>query len=97
MVPREQAVALALIINELLTNAFRHGAPPCRVILQDGGTDDFRLIVSDCGAGPKNGDNKAGLGSRIITAFVQQIGGSMQTTADSGGYHRELHVPYVNE
>jgi two-component sensor histidine kinase len=97
MVPREQAISLALITNELLTNAFKYGVSPCRVILQDGGTNGFRLIISDRGAGPKNGDNKAGLGSRMITAFVQQIGASMQTTTDNGGYHCELHVPFMNE
>jgi two-component sensor histidine kinase len=97
MVPRTQAVALALVINELLTNAFRHGAPPCRVILQVDGTTGFRLIVSDAGGGPKNGGNSAGLGSRMITALVHQIGGSIQTMADGNGYHCELHIPCMND
>jgi two-component sensor histidine kinase len=97
MVPREQAIALALVINELLTNAFRHGEPPCRVALEGDGTKDFRVIVSDCGPGPKNAGRKDGLGSRMITAFVEQIGGSMRTMTDSDGYRCELHVPYMNE
>jgi hypothetical protein len=29
--------------------------------------------------------------------FLRQVGGSMQTRADDGGYHCELHVPYTNE
>jgi two-component sensor histidine kinase len=53
MVPRRQAVALALIINELVTNAFRHAEPPCRVILRDAGTTGFSLVVSDMVKGQK--------------------------------------------
>jgi two-component sensor histidine kinase len=97
VVARPQAIALALIINEVLTNAFKHGRPPFRVKLREGGSKGFHLIVSDSGEGPSSVDNKVGLGSRIVAALVQQIGGAMRTKVDSDGYHCDLLVPYPNE
>lgn len=96
-IARRQAVTLALIINELVTNAFRHAAPPCRVILRETGTKAVQVVVSDRGEGPKNGHSDAGLGSRIVRALVQQIDGSIQTRADSEGYHCELLVPNLSD
>jgi two-component sensor histidine kinase len=97
MVARHQAVALALIINELVTNAFRHGELPCRVRLQMANPSSFSLIVSDAGSGPENGNGRAGLGSRIVRSLVEQIDGEMKTSVDSGGYHCELLVPCKTE
>jgi two-component sensor histidine kinase len=97
MVARHQAVALALIINELVTNAFRHGELPCRVRLQMDSPNGFSLIVSDSGDGPVNRSGRAGLGSRIVGSLVQQIDGEMKTSADSRGYHCALLVPHGKE
>jgi two-component sensor histidine kinase len=97
MVARHQAVALALIINELVTNAFRHAHPPCRVRLQTHSPDGFRLMISDSGDGPVNGNGRAGLGSRIVSSLLQQICGEMKTSVDSDGYHCELLVPLRKE
>jgi two-component sensor histidine kinase len=97
MVARSQAVALALIINELVTNAFRHAEPPCRVRLRTDGPNGFRLTVSDAGNGPMNGNGRAGLGSQIVRSLVRQIDGEMKTSVDNDGYHCELLVPYTAE
>lgn len=97
MVARHQAVALALIINELVTNAFRHGELPCRVKLQTANSNGFTLVVSDSGNGPVNGNGRAGLGSRIVTSMVKQIDGEMKTSVDRTGYNCELLIPYAKE
>lgn len=97
MVARSQAVSLALIINELVTNAFRHAELPCRVRLRTDGPNGFRLTVSDSGNGPMNGNGRAGLGSRIVRALMRQIDGEMKTGVDDDGYHCELLVPYTAE
>ena len=94
MFARDQAVVLALIINELVTNAFRHGKLPCRVRLRMESPSVLNLVVSDCGNGPANTNGGTGLGSRMMRALVQQIDGKMKTRLDSDGYHCELLVPY---
>lgn len=77
-----QAVPLALILNELVTNALKYGCPmdrPCRIRVGLG-TDgeEFRLSVSDDGEGlPKDftPQSKASLGMRAVEALARQLGG----------------------
>ena len=78
----KQAVPLALILNELVTNALKYGCPadrPCRIHVGFG-TDgsDYRLSVSDDGTGLPNGftpGSKKSLGMRAIEALARQLGG----------------------
>lgn len=77
-----QAVPLALILNELITNALKYGCPtdrPCRVHVGFG-TDgqDYRLSVSDDGVGLPKGfapRPKSSLGMRAVEALSRQLGG----------------------
>ena len=77
-----QAVPLALILNELITNALKYGCPvgrPCRIRVvfgTEGG--DYRLSVSDDGPGlPAHATLKTtkSLGMRAIQALVRQLEG----------------------
>lgn len=77
-----QAVPLALILNELITNALKYGRHPDRPgkILVTFGTDgeDYRLSVSDNGAGLPAGfttRTKKSLGMRAIDALSRQLQG----------------------
>ncbi|MFY9837187.1 MAG: sensor histidine kinase, partial [Xanthobacteraceae bacterium] len=94
VVDRDQAISVALIVNELVTNVFRHAELPCRVRLWDEGNHSFRLRVSDTGKGPATGAT-SGLGTRMITALVTQLNGSLETKADDEGYHCEIFVPHL--
>lgn len=77
-----QAVPLALILNELVTNALKYGCPadrPCRISVGFGTEgDNYRLSVSDNGVGLPEGftpqSNKS-LGMRAIQALARQLGG----------------------
>lgn len=77
-----QAVPLALILNELITNALKYGCPddrPCAIHVGFG-TDgqEFRLSVSDDGMGLPKGftpRSKNSLGMRAIEALARQLGG----------------------
>lgn len=73
----EMAVSIGLIVNELVTNAFKYAFPGDR-----GGTVNvtfhrrngkLELIVEDNGEGCPQ-DAKEGLGSRIVRLLAQQLG-----------------------
>ena len=77
----EAAFPLALIVNELLTNAFKHGLKGGRgtisVILHRSGRD-FTLMVHDDGAGFAVGDparRSSGLG--LVQGLCRQLGGRL--------------------
>jgi two-component sensor histidine kinase len=77
-----QAVPLALILNELITNALKYGCPndkPCviRVVFGTLG-ENYRLSVSDTGPGLPKGMGSAprtSLGMRAIEALSRQLEG----------------------
>jgi len=91
---KDEAISIALIVNELVTNAFRHGGPPCKITLHDGVADGLKLTVADSGAGPTPGRTSEGLGTRIVNSLVQQLGGTLSGKVDSDGYRCELYVPH---
>ena len=88
----ECAVALALIVNELVTNAFRHAFPnqrQGRVVLQLRriAPDKCRLTVTDDGIGLRSWKMRgrtSGLGARIVGAMVQKLGAKLEVLAERG-------------
>jgi two-component sensor histidine kinase len=77
-----QAVPLALILNELITNALKYGCPagqPCRIRVVFGAEGgNYRLSVSDDGPGPPGNalpKITKSLGMRAIQALVRQLEG----------------------
>lgn len=91
--PRDRAVSIGLIINELVTNAAKHafgdregGAISVRFVAHDGG---WRLTVADNGRGmpaevPRK-DRPGGLGQRLIEGFVRQARGRIRTESGAQG------------
>jgi two-component sensor histidine kinase len=73
------AQKVGIVANELVTNAFRHGAPPIRIRLEAG--RETRLRVSDSGAGdPPAAHN--GIGLRLVRRVVEQgLGGRFELRA----------------
>jgi two-component sensor histidine kinase len=92
-VPTDMAIPLALIVNELVTNAVRHVGPPCGVILRAEGGDALKLTISDNGKGPNERQARPGLGSRIIDAFSTQLGARVEPKRTDSGFRIELTVP----
>jgi two-component sensor histidine kinase len=80
---------LALILNELLNNAVKHGVAggkgPVRVALREVG-DNLQLTVSDPGPGfkpgPASGRRSSGIG--LVMSLIRQIEGSFQVESNSG-------------
>ena len=87
-----QAVPLALILNELVTNALKYGCPAdreCRIHVGFG-TDgqDYRLSVSDDGVGLPKGftpQSKKSLGMRAVEALARQLGGRLVVEQPEAG------------
>jgi two-component sensor histidine kinase len=87
----ERAIPIALLVNELVTNAAKHAytdGKPCTVgvrVVRDGAL--IRLTVRDGGIGMPPGFDLAqakSLGMRIIAAFVRQLRADVQFRTDRG-------------
>lgn len=87
----EQALPLGLIVNEIVSNAFKHGFPNGRpgkveIALErplEG--NEAVLVVRDNGVGmsetPAGG---MGLGTRLISGLAQQLGGEVTVSREKG-------------
>jgi PAS domain S-box-containing protein len=91
MVDINTAVPLGLIMNELVSNALKHGFPDGRdgTIRISGGLEEdiITLVVADDGVGiPAELDwkNTDSLGMRLITSLVDQVGGTLELSPGKG-------------
>jgi two-component sensor histidine kinase len=86
------AQKLGIVANELVTNAFQHGAVPIVLRLRRGAVT--RLSVDDDGAGVDGAD---GLGLELVRRVVEQgLDGRFELSARStGGTHAEVVFPAV--
>jgi two-component sensor histidine kinase len=92
-VPSNMALPLALIVNELVTNAIKHGGRQCRIGLRNDGRS-LQIRITDDGKGPPTDKpHRSGMGSRILQGLVQQLGGSIETRQENGGYTVEAAIP----
>jgi two-component sensor histidine kinase len=99
------AVPLALIVNELITNAIQHSRPAggsgsVHIALKDG-ADNFSISVSDPGDGPAAspppgslGTRHAGLGTRIVETLARQIHATVAKECSATGYKVSVTVPH---
>ncbi len=86
MLRAEDATALGLILSELVQNAVEHGVPDGGSVhvdaqrVAEGDVDILRVTVVDDGAGLPTGfrPSRAGLGTRIVTSMVQDLGGQIR-------------------
>jgi two-component sensor histidine kinase len=85
----DKAVAIGLIVNELVTNAFKYAFPDDRggtvhVELHANGPAQMELVVADNGKGCPD-DAREGLGSRIVQLLGQQLGGTIRRETAAPG------------
>ena len=76
--PAEAALSLALIANELITNAFKHGAAAGATEISVELTDaagDLRLTVSDNGTGiaERQTGSSSSLGLKLVSVLARQL------------------------
>ncbi len=99
----DRAISVALIVNELITNSAKYayrdraeGKVWVRVSLAD--NQHFAISVRDEGAGlPADFDPRKakGLGMRIVSAFVSQLGAKLGVHALSPGTEFVLTIPLI--
>ncbi len=102
-VPADQAVYYGLILNELLSNTFKHAFPPSengrvgtvRVGVKASGDGTF-IAVSDDGVGlPPDFEKriKRSLGYQVVTLLTEQMGGAIHYESKPGeGTRFELTI-----
>jgi two-component sensor histidine kinase len=95
-VPTTRIQPIGLMVNELVTNAAKHGAGRIDVeyTIVDG---THELSVCDEGQGLPNDFNPAGtagLGMKVVTTLAKQLGGQMTAQANPAGQGACFKVAY---
>jgi len=94
---RDRAVAVGLVVNELVTNAAKHAfqgreTGEIRVALRSSGAA-VRLSVADNGIGLPPVRRDGALGQRLIDGFSRQANGALTSKSDAGGTVFVLELP----
>lgn len=89
LVDKDIATPLGLLVNEVVSNAFKHGFAEGRpgtlwVTLGQADADQARLVIRDDGIGFDPEAPSNGIGRKLIAAFTQQIGGKAQFSSANG-------------
>ena len=92
-IPRDRAVSIGLVVNELVTNAVKHAFPgrdAGRISVRFEATENgWRLTVSDNGTGmseaKRTKGRDGGMGTRLIDAFARQAHGTVSTQSTAEG------------
>jgi two-component sensor histidine kinase len=98
--PTDRGVAVALLVNELVSNAMKHAYPTgeCKiwVALSRHAESTIVVTVRDEGVGlPTDFDVKTGrrLGMRLVNAFAQQLKGNLQVLRNEPGTQFVVTIP----
>ena len=95
-VSTDLAISMALLINELVTNAFKHAFPNGRMgvieVKVAAEHDHLTVCVADNGVG-KSAEASGNLGSRIIGGLVSQVSATMSEGNDGEGHRVHLRIP----
>jgi two-component sensor histidine kinase len=91
LIPADSAIALGLIMNEVLMNALKHASPagegkPSILVSLAVQGGDYRLSICDDGPGPgtEGGEDAAGLGLKLVRALARSLGGTAALVAIEG-------------
>lgn len=94
-VPEDWIQPIGLIVNELVTNAAKHGAGRVHVDCRTA-SEMIELTVTDDGPGlPKGFEIEAAtqsLGMRVVTSLANQLGGRVQASGDDEGTGARFNV-----
>jgi two-component sensor histidine kinase len=89
IVPTTKLQPIGLVVNELVTNAAKHGSREIEVRLTPSADGQFDLSVCDQGPGlPDDFDparSSKGLGMKLIVVLARQLGGSVVAEANPSG------------
>jgi two-component sensor histidine kinase len=94
--PTNKAGPLGLIVNELVTNSFKHAFPdgrPGKISVDLQIAEDIVLTVADDGIGCSK-DAPDGLGSRLLRSMTHQIGGTVIREPRDPGCAVTVRIPH---
>jgi two-component sensor histidine kinase len=96
----DQAIPIAIIVNELVTNALKHafdGREQGRVRVTGRMNGALKLSVTDNGVGIKPGakTKRGGLGTKLVDSFAKQLGARHEVVSTGSGTTHELVIPRV--
>jgi len=85
----DRAMQLGLLTNELVSNAFKHGLAPggkgrLAVSFKRESPGMVRLVVQDDGPGYDMATVSANMGSQLVQAFAEQLGGTVTVNREGG-------------
>ncbi|KQQ90250.1 hypothetical protein ASF65_15470 [Aureimonas sp. Leaf324] len=94
----ERAIPIALIVNELVTNALKYAYPegtsgPIVLSLRTIADGMLELSVADQGIGFSSETTSQGLGTRLVKTMASQIGGRVETQPTERGYRSAVIFP----
>jgi two-component sensor histidine kinase len=92
----DKALAIGLIVNELVTNAFKYAFIDDQIghvaVRLDVAGGQVELSVEDDGVGcPQQG--ASGLGTRLVTLLVDQLGGTLKSESVNPGCRVSVAIP----
>lgn len=95
--PADKALTVGLIVNELVTNAFKYAFPDDRSgavqVSLSRAENALELTVVDGGRGVPE-DRRTGLGTRLVTVLAAQLGGSAEwSNGPDGGCRARVQFP----
>lgn len=95
----EKAIPLGILMNELISNAFKHAYDgvddPELVLSLDEGREGILITVSDNGVGfdPREIDRKNSLGMNLIDSLRDQLGAELIYDGDDKGTKVSVQLP----
>ncbi len=99
----ERALAVGILVTELVINAFKHAYPagqrgPVRVASHSGGTELLTLTVEDRGRGlpPAGSTPSKGLGTGIVQMMAAKLGARVRQEDAGPGARFVIEVPLAD-
>ncbi|MCC8977318.1 sensor histidine kinase [Bradyrhizobium acaciae] len=96
IVPHNQALAIGIVVNELVTNSLKYAFPdnrPGQISVRLSVDSGIEVTVADNGVGREGESDRGGLGSRIVLLLTQQLGGTLVYEELHPGLCARLNAP----
>lgn len=95
--PTAQIAPLGLILNELVTNAAKHGQGIITVAFEHQGETSYEMRISDQGQAFPDGfdpTGRSGLGMKVVGSLTNQLGGKFVIKSSDDGAHPVFTIEF---